>query len=497
MDFSSMLSQFKQNAEAEAERPKIKNSNERPDALSSTGNKRPRIAEPPTEEKKMPTVPVRTIYIVCPPRQQSGGPEAMHQLCDLLNTHPSINNAYMLYIQINKHSQQAHSMNTHNNLNLNGIQHFRSPSATPMAYRDYNCPPAPHLPTNSSNELIVYPECWTHLIDSFPQAQICIWWLSVDNNHSQFQQFHRYDILHLYQSHYAKHYLLSHMTPPDQIMEMTEYISPLRIPSPGAVESGFRDLDVLYNPSKGVHYTDAIRSRSEEGCAYNKHSTSSSHYNSKSNMNSNDSNDRTSSNYISSSTKMRFRPIGEGLGGRKRITPEEVTALLLRSKIYIDFGSHPGMDRLPREAALCGCIIITNGEGSAGFPQDYPIPNEYRIRTFDVDVIHDLLNKSLNEYEERRGSFDEYREWIMGQFDRMEECVNDFLEKIVDKRRRTNADGVVTGIGIVDAEDVNNKNRLQIGKNDDDSEEVRSYGNAKNKTTRDDSSLGSYDDNAF
>jgi len=453
-----MLSQFKQNAAAAAE------IGDRGPQQSSAPNKRQRVASPPPETT-LPTVPVRTIYIVCPPRQQSGGPEAMHQLCDRLNTHPTINNVFMLYIQ--EHKNSASKV-------ITSANHYQSPLATPTTYSSlYNCPVAPSLPMNISTELIIYPECWTHLIDSFPQAQIAIWWLSVDNNHSQFQQFHRKDVLHLYQSHYAKHYLLSHMTPPENILEMTEYIAPSRIPPVGAVDSGFRDLDVLYNPAKGVHYTDAIRSRSEEGYKLQKggmnNSSRSSH------------DGGTSSTTISS--KMRFRPIGEGLGGRKRISPEEVTSLLLRSKVYIDFGPHPGMDRLPREAALCGCIIVTNGEGSAGFPKDYPIPEEYRIRTFDVDTVHKILRKSIDEFEERRGSFEDYREWIMGQFDRMEECVKVFLDKVVEERRISSE--IVTGIAL------DGVRGSTHGKDIEDEDEVRSYGNAKKG---DDSSLGSGND---
>ena len=39
----------------------------------------------------------------------------------------------------------------------------------------------------------------------------------------------------------------------------------------------------------------------------------------------------------------------------------------------MDFGFHPGQDRLPREAALLKNCIITNREGSAAFYKDVPI----------------------------------------------------------------------------------------------------------------------------
>ena len=33
-----------------------------------------------------PTTPVRTIYVACPAYAETGGPEALHQLCHMINT---------------------------------------------------------------------------------------------------------------------------------------------------------------------------------------------------------------------------------------------------------------------------------------------------------------------------------------------------------------------------------------------------------------------------
>ena len=43
-----------------------------------------------------------------------------------------------------------------------------------------------------------------------------------------------------------------------------------------------------------------------------------------------------------------------------------MTNLLMKSKIYLDFGYHPGKIGL-REAALFGNCVITNLKGSAAF----------------------------------------------------------------------------------------------------------------------------------
>mmetsp|Transcript_42175 Transcript_42175/g.61623 ORF Transcript_42175/g.61623 Transcript_42175/m.61623 type:complete len:139 (+) Transcript_42175:192-608(+) len=112
----------------------------------------------------------------------------------------------------------------------------------------------------------------------------------------------------------------------------------------------------------------------------------------------------------------------------------QVTALLHRAKVYIDFGPHPGMDRLPREAALANCLVITNTSGAAKYKEDVPIPGQYKISKFDVDAIHRLLKSCLEDYEKRVKDFDAYREWIHGQEGRMRLCVDTFVKRVVSER---------------------------------------------------------------
>ena len=57
----------------------------------------------------------------------------------------------------------------------------------------------------------------------------------------------------------------------------------------------------------------------------------------------------------------------------------EVRKALCKVKVYADFGSHPGRDRMPREAALCGACVLTNRRGSANFAEDVPLPTLYKL----------------------------------------------------------------------------------------------------------------------
>ena len=105
--------------------------------------------------------------------------------------------------------------------------------------------------------------------------------------------------------------------------------------------------------------------------------------------------------------------------------------MLQRSKIYIDFGPHPGMDRIPREAALAGCLVITNSEGAAGFQSDVPILPKYKVKDFDAFKIIRLIERCIDEFERcSEEDFEPYRRWIGNQYDTMYQHVQNIIEKI-------------------------------------------------------------------
>jgi hypothetical protein len=98
-------------------------------------------------------------------------------------------------------------------------------------------------------------------------------------------------------------------------------------------------------------------------------------------------------------------------------TREEVIDLMSESKVYIDFGNHPGKDRIPREAAICGCCVLTNLLGSAGFYTDIPIPNRYKFSENYAEVKRalDLIQTIFKYYEESIKDFDIYKRQIKNE----------------------------------------------------------------------------------
>lgn len=211
---------------------------------------------------------VRHVYVVCPGGTQTGGPEALHQLCDMINSireykdecaehqHSPLQaksisvRCFMLYMQEQRgHGDSKKLCHVHDKM--------------PATYHAYNCPSATHIPYNDT-DLVVWPECWTNYIDDFEGPQPAIWWLSVDNNRGIFQDFsQRIDVRHFCQSTYSRNYLLRNGVSDNQMMTLTEYISLTRFPKEEVLHltSTLREVDVVYNPIKGMHYTDEVIAR--------------------------------------------------------------------------------------------------------------------------------------------------------------------------------------------------------------------------------------------
>jgi hypothetical protein len=94
---------------------------------------------------------------------------------------------------------------------------------------------------------------------------------------------------------------------------------------------------------------------------------------------------------------------------------EELAAQFLKSKLYIDFGHHPGKDRLPREAGIHGCCVITGLYGSASNDLDVNIPSAYKIdsRSPDFFTLFEIqVNLIFNHFEKCTLEFVGYRNTI-------------------------------------------------------------------------------------
>lgn len=216
---------------------------------------------------------------------------------------------------------------------------------------------------DSELNLIIFPEVWTERLDMFSKIRKAIWWLSVDNNHNRFNSFDRLDVIHYYQSYYALTHLLNNQTA--YYLPLFDYINNTYTTQTVSLENK-QDI-VCYNPVKGFEITSRI---------------------------------------IEASPDISFVPL-------VNMNEQQVIETLKASKVYIDFGTHPGRDRIPREAAILYNCVITGFKGSACFFNDVCIDNKYKFN--NVDGISELLRTCFNNFTTQVEDFHLYRTNIKQQ----------------------------------------------------------------------------------
>lgn len=303
------------------------------------------------------------VFIFAPSKRHTGGPELLHQLCNELSNNKI--NSYMYYYP------KIHLNPVHDNYKKYNVKYKR-------------------FVRDSEENVIILPEVYAYLANHFKRAQVIVWWLSVDNYFSsrnsvlqmntvtrslKFKKLNLKldeslvfsdNILHLVQSRYAFDFLNSKNI--SNIMFLSDYLSPEFLQNNGNPN---KENYVCYNPKKGIEFTNQI----VEYCK-----------------------------------DINFKPL---IG----YTYQEMIEVLGKSKLYIDFGEHPGKDRIPREAAHLGCNVIVGLRGSAVNEQDIPIPNEYKFETksLDLKLIKEKILSCINYYEENAKNFDQYRDIIKNE----------------------------------------------------------------------------------
>ena len=109
---------------------------------------------------------------------------------------------------------------------------------------------------------------------------------------------------------------------------------------------------------------------------------------------------------------------------------ERVVLMMQAGKIYVDFGEHPGKDRIPREAASNGCVVITNRKGSAAFEKDVPIPEQFKFEdpASSLDEIDKLMHKICDNFKDYQDMFAGYRDFIKKEKEEFDKDVIKLVE---------------------------------------------------------------------
>ncbi len=240
----------------------------------------------------------------------------------------------------------------------------------PAEYERYKCEYVTELPNNYDGILVV-PEIWANKILDYPDCKKAVWWLGVDAyaqwtpEDEQGAFLKDQSIIHIAQSAYAYDFLKKLRI--KRLYKCIDLLNDDFYPEPwGDMERGDH---VLYNPAKATPFMKKI---------------------------------------IKACPDIAFRPI-------TGMTRDEVIKAMRGSKLYIDFGEFPGRERLPREAVLCGCCIITSKLGAAAYDEDFAHPYKYESKDSHMWAIVRQIRYVLGHYDECRGDFDLFREMLKAE----------------------------------------------------------------------------------
>lgn len=313
------------------------------------------------------------IYVLAPQNHKSGGAELSHQLCNAINRLTNVP-AYMCYVDINAPFDKALGVDV----------------PAPDAYEIYN---TDHVidaaELNSPDSIIVFPEGLTLSMPYYPEAKKVLWWMSVDNyvvstKESNMSFIKDNVCLHLYQSYYAKDYVEKKI-PGANGLYLSDYINQEH--GKFIYPAQFRENIGLYNPAKGYGQIKPL---------------------------------------IEKASWLKWVPL-------TGLDVPHMVLMMEAGKIYVDFGNHPGKDRIPREAAADGCCVITNKKGAAAFEGDVPIPEQYKFDNpaDSLDEIDTLLHDICDNFAQHQARFESYRQMIAGEKAKFDEDTMIFVQHLL------------------------------------------------------------------
>lgn len=345
---------------------------------------------------------------VCSPYYNTGGPKSLHQFASKLAK--IIPNVYMVYEYEGQFFDRKKPL-------------YDFPGLKIASKEDID---------DSKDNVIIVPEASTDILNRFKNIKKVIWWLSKDF----YQKYNLWDaskqyiekkklskalipvvyvgklvknpklyksivrarslkpsefpqIYHLYNCEYVKDFLTASGVPDDRM----HYLC-------GPLENSFlhlkyRDIApfkknfVAYNPAKiDQEFLYKIKK------------------------------------YIFTKNKdIKFIPI-------QNMSRKQVFDTLRGAKLYIDFGTFPGPERMPREAVSLYCNIITSKKGSAANNVDVPIPRENKFDLTDENVpkVGQLMLQMIENYGDYVSQGDQYREKVYDQIESFDQRIGSIFD---------------------------------------------------------------------
>ena len=347
----------------------------------------------------MKLYPDTKVYVLCPANFQTGGPELAHQLASTLISFGV--KAIMFYYQASTPLDKEDPVHE--------------------VYKKYHVPYTFGIEDKPHN-ILVTPEGVTEYFYGFKKIRRVLWWMSVDNYLShlmkkfsgdlndplakplaKFFYFGKEDsdIEHLVQSEYARQFIKLNGIANNKIHMVEDYLNQTFLTRAAQVDLSKKKNIVAYNPKKGLELVE---------------------------------------HFIAIAPNIDWRPI-------KDMTPAQVQELLASAKVYIDFGNHPGKDRIPREAAVSGCVVLVGKRGAAINDIDINIPAEFK---FDLKIAtpQNVINKIREVFDDFATAHEKQAAYRARIHDDKNRFVNEVVEAF--EIRKTNRGTVALPQGFND-----------------------------------------------
>ena len=329
----------------------------------------------------MKLYPDSKVYISCPGNLKTGGPESLYQLASTLLSLgvPT----YMIY-------------------GASIMAQFNPQDPVHDAYKKYHVPYVTSVENNPKNIVIITEAI---IVQDENKLRRVIWWMSVNNYikkiwmeffpllenplaaplskiFNAFEVYHEdKNVEHWFKSEYARQFLELNGVPADKLRYVEAYANRLFLSRAAQIDLSAKKNIVAFNPRKDFEIIQKL---------------------------------------IKLTPDIDWRPI-------ENMTTEQVQELLASAKIYIDLGEHPGKDRLPREAILSGCMVITGRRGAAGNDVDYNLPAEFKFDERE-NTPRDILEKIravFENFEQAHAAQKSFRERELN-------AQKDFIAQVID-----------------------------------------------------------------
>ena len=340
------------------------------------------------------------IYVLCPSGRRSETADNCHWLCSQLIRLGV--EAYMVYLP-----------GGGENISVDDF------------YLRYNLPYDTGVEDSAKN-IVIVPEVAATYLYLTKQTRRVLWWFDVDNFFRdmgarlvkqfdniltqpmpKFFTFSHFDgdIEHWAQSEYARQFLKVNGVPDEKVFTVSDSLNKNFLDYAAKIDTAAKKNLVAYKPVPNRDFTDVVKNLANG---------------------------------------VEWRAVED-------LTAAALQKLFAEAKVYVDFSDHGAKDKLTREAAVSGCVVITGKRGAAGNDVDLNIPAEFKFNeTVDAALAAaEKIGDALENFDAEYAKQTDFREKILRETDSSLEEIAAALGVAVPEKI---AVGIVHGIDDIGAD---------------------------------------------